>query len=54
MIRVRLAPPALAVFVYALVVATADAQSLVAAKGSDAAPRADRRDGRRARPSASR
>ena len=38
MIRVRLAPPALAVFVYALVVATADAQSLVAAKGSDAAP----------------
>ena len=38
MIRVRLAPPALAVFVYALVVATADGQSLVAAKGSDAAP----------------
>jgi len=38
MITVRLAPPALAVFVYALVVATADAQSLVAAKGSDAAP----------------
>jgi hypothetical protein len=38
MIRVRLAPPALAVFVYALVVATADAQSLVASKGSDAAP----------------
>jgi hypothetical protein len=38
MITVRLAPPALAVFVYALVVATADAQSLVAAKGSDAVP----------------
>jgi hypothetical protein len=38
MIRVRLAPPALAVVVYALVVATADGQSLVAAKGSDAAP----------------
>jgi hypothetical protein len=38
MIKIRLAPPALAVFVYALVVATADGQSLVAAKGSDAAP----------------
>ena len=37
MIRVRLAPLALAVLVYALV-ATADAQSLVAAKGSDAPP----------------
>jgi len=37
MIRVRLAPLALAVLVYALV-ATADAQSLVAAKGTDAPP----------------
>jgi len=38
MIRVRLAPLALAVLVYALVVASAGAQSLVAAKGSDAPP----------------
>jgi hypothetical protein len=38
MIRVRPAPLALAFFVYLLLVAAADAQSLVASKGSDAAP----------------
>src|SRR4029079_8552300 len=38
MIRVRPAPLALAFFVYLLLVASADAQSLVASKGSDAAP----------------
>ncbi len=38
MIRVRPAPLALAFFVYLLVVGAADAQSLVASKGSEAAP----------------
>ena len=38
MIRVRPAPLALALFVYLLLVASADGQSLVAAKGSDAPP----------------